>query len=391
MRLSRIPLSAIALRGEGSVLERAGQLTPITPRSFAMNPLLWMAFLRIHDVIRDELGEYFTEVYLPSPSEVSKGYFSPGSTPTEEEIAVKYIQETMPGTMDFPNSFFYFKKKLLDSAPSGVSIPSNVADQMVIYSFSPNSEDMYNQGKRMKEFFNKISSRIGLSIIFVSGIKFSELSNETIMSLYPDGDESLLYYPDKQCWTDENVLLLERELFSFNNEDEILRNSEIKTGLKHKALQVGEFTYWGRVKTRFKRFRFNSTHSKYYVGKYVLDLTRAMDAIIYHNTGDSGFVWPYEIAPYQLHMICSPNRKDKAEYIYDELRRKQISVLFDDRDIPFDQKFEYARILGIPKVIVINDDTNRTDGGVFLVNRETWEQDYTNYVEILKSPDGLKK
>ena len=102
-------------------------------------------------------------------------------------------------------------------------------------------------------------------------------------------------------------------------------------------------------------------------------------------------MWPYEIAPYQLHMICSPNRKDKAEYIYDELRRKQISVLFDDRDIPFDQKFEYARILGIPKVIVINDDTNRTDGGVFLVNRETWEQDYTNYVEILKSPDGLKK
>lgn len=384
MRLSML-FRQEATRTNGSILDCAGQLTPITSRSFAMNPLLWKAFLRIHDVIRDELGEYISEVYLPSPSVVSRDYFSHGSTPTEEEIAVKYIQETMPGAMDFSNSFFYFKEKPLDSAPSGVSIPANVADQMVIYSFSPNSEDMYNQGKIIKEFFKKISSRIGLSIIFVSGIKFSELSNETIMSLYP-GDESLLYYTDEQCWTDENVLLLERELFSFNDADEIIKLNNCE---KHKALQVGEFTYWGRVKTCFKEFGFNSTHSKYYVGKYVLDLTRAMDAILYQNTGEFGFVWPYDISPYKLHLICSNDRMEKAEDIYDKLRREQISVLFDDRYIPFDEKFEYARLLGIPKIIVIGDNTGRTDGGVFLANRETWEQDYTNYVEILKSPDGL--
>ena len=364
-----------ATRTNGSILDCAGQLTPITPRSFAMNPLIWNAFLRIHDVIRDELGEYFSEVYLPSPSVVSREYFSHGSTPTEEEIAVKYIQETMPGAMDFSNSFFYFKEKTLDSAPSGVSIPSKVADQMVIYSFSPNSEDMYNQGKIIKEFFKKISSRIGLSIIFVSGIKFSELSNETIMSLYPDGDESLLYYPDEQCWTDENVLLLERELFSFNDEDEIIKLNKCE---KHKALQVGEFTYWGRVKTCFKEFGFNSTHSKYYVGKYVLNLTRAMDAILYQNTGEFGFVWPYDISPYKLHLICSNDRMEKAEDIYDELRQKNISVLFDDRDIPFDEKFELAKLLGIPKIIVIGDN----DGGIFEVDRATLKQ----HQEILKTP-----
>ncbi len=387
MRLSKMPLRQGVPRTNGAILDCTGQLTPITPRSFAMNPLLWRAFLRIQDVIRDELGEYIPELNMPSPSEVSKGYFSHGSTPTEEEIAIKYIQETMPGAMDFPNSFFYFKKNFLDSAPSGVSIPSNVADQMVIYSFSPNSEDMYNQGKRMKEFFKKISSRIGLSIIFVSGIKFSELSNETIMSLYPEGDESLLYYPDKKCWTDENVLLLEREIFSFNDEDEILRNYEINNCKKHKALQVGEFTYWGQVKTCFKRFRFNSTHSEYYVGKYVLDLTRAMDAILYQNTGESGFVWPYEIAPYKLHLLyCSQSRREMTEYIYKELRNKGFSVFYDDRLIPYKEQLESARSLGIPNIIAKDTRCRHDDGTLILIDRKTWDEKLTNYLRLLETP-----
>ena len=303
----------------------------------------------------------------------------------------------MKGGLSDSKCFFYFNKKLQFNTSHNTlfdnGIQSNANHQLVVYSFTQTDKEMYEQGKVIKALFKKIFERIGLPAFFVQGLTFSVLSNETIMSLFPNGNERLLYYPDSKTWSDKNVLILERELMPFDDEEEILKSYGITSGLyhceEHCALKVGEFIYWGQVKTRYQRFMFDSIHSPFFVGKYIIDLSRAMDALIYHNTGNSGFVWPYDISPYQLHMICSSDRMEKAEYIYDELRRKKISVLFDDRDIPFDEKIELARLLGIPKVIVINDDTNRTDGGVFLVNRETWEQDYTNYVEILKSPDGL--
>ena len=377
MRASRIPLSEIALLNEGSVLKRTDQLTPIATQNMGMNGLLWKGFLNTQEIIRDVLGEEFSEVYLPTPIEVAGGPYSRESAPSEEEIAVKFILET--GTKDLPKSFFYFKKKLLEDAPYGVSISTNVSHQLIVYSFSETAEDMYNQGEIMKMLFNKIFKRIGLSEeIFVSRTRFEEMSNESIMFLYPNGEEHLLHYPSKKLWVDKNSLFFISKKPGFPRD---LNNFE-----EHTALQVGEFIFWGKLKTKYRRFHFESIQAPFYVGKYIIDLSRAMDVIIHQNTGDSGFVWPYEISPYKLHLICSKERIEKAEYIYDELRRKQISVLFDDRDIPFDEKYEFARLLGIPKIIIISEETGRTDARISEVDRTTCNQEFSYYQEILKTP-----
>lgn len=389
MRLSRIPLSAIALRREESIMERTDQLTPIAINNMGMNGLLWMSFLNFQKIIRDVLGEEIPEVNLPTPIEIAKGYDFREAEPSEEEIVVKYVLDTMFGTMDLPKSLFYFKRLLLEDAPYDVTIRSNVSHQLVVYSFSETAEDMDKQNEYMKYLFNKIFKLVNLPVIFVPRSRVGEMSSKSIMSLYPNGEEKLLHYAEKDIWKDKSALLYETVFPSFDNEDTIFKKHGIPNGMnscmEHEALNVGEFISWGHVKTRYKHFHFTTPRAPFYVCKYIIDLSRAMDAIIYHNTGDSGFVWPYDLAPYTLHMICSNNRMEKAEYIYDELRRKQISVLFDDRDIPFDEKFEYARLLGIPKIIVVNDDTKQTDGGLFLVDRETWNKEFTNYWEIPKA------
>ena len=379
MRASRIPLSEIALLNEGSVLKRTDQLTPIATQNLGMNGLLWKGFLNTQEIIRDVLGKEFSEVYLPTPIEVAGGPYSRESAPSEEEIAVKFILET--GTKDLPKSFFYFKKNLLEDAPYGVSISSNVSHQLIVYSFSETAEDMYNQGEIMRNLFNKIFNRIGLSEeIFVSRGRFEELSNESIMFLYPNGEEHLLHYPSK--WVDKNDLLYSLEKTDFPRGFDSFE--------EHTALQVGEFIFWGHVKTRNKRFHFTTSQAPFYVGKYIIDLSRAMDVIIHQNTGDSGFVWPYEIAPYKLHMICTPKRKLKAERIYEELHEKGISVIYDDRDIPFDEQFMFARFLGIPKIIIISEETGRTDARISEVDRATWSEGITDFYEILKTPNRYK-
>lgn len=390
MRMSRIPLSKIALQGKGSVLERTDQLTPISTKNMGMNGPLWSGFLKFQKLIRDILCEEIPEIDLPTPEEVAKGYYFREAEPSEEEVAVKYVLDTMFGTMDLPKSLFYFKRILLEDAPYDVTIRSNVSHQLVVYSFSETAEDMDKQNECMKELFNKIFKLVNLPVIFVPRSRVGEMSSKSIMSLYPNGEEKLLHYAEKDIWKDKNALFYGTVSPSFDNEDTIFKKHGIQNGMnscmEHEALNVGEFISWGHVKTRYKHFHFTTPQAPFYVCKYIIDLSRAMDAIIYHNTGNSGFVWPYAIAPYKLHLVCSPNRKDKAEHIYDELRRKQISVLFDDRDVPFDEQFEYARLLGIPKIIVIGEETGRTDGGIFEVDRKTWGQEFSNYLEILKSP-----
>ncbi len=373
MRLSRILLNK--LRGEGSVLERTDQLTPIATKNMGMNGLLWRSFLNFQKIIRDVLGEEITEVNLPTPIEVANGYYSREAEPSEEEIVVKYVLDTMVGTMDLPKSLFYFKRILLEDAPYDVTIRSNVSHQLVVYSFSETAEDMDKQNEYMKYLFNKIFKLVNLPVIFVPRSRVGEMSSKSIMSLYPNGEEKLLHYAENDIWKDKNALLYSLKKTDFQSSFE-----------EHTALQVGEFISWGHVKTRYKRFHFTTSQAPFYVCKYIIDLSRAMDAIIYHNTGDSGFVWPYEIAPYKLHMICTPKRKVKAERIYEELHKKGISVIYDDRDIPFDEQFMYARFLGIPKIIIISEENRQTDGKISEVDRATWSEEITDFYEILKTP-----
>lgn len=390
MRMSNIPLSETT-RTKGSILEQTDQIVPITSKVMGISGLAWRGFINIQNVIRGVLSRTIPEIDLPTPIEVSKGYYSRESAPSEEEIAVKYILDTMKGTMDLPKSIYYFRRKLWDDAPYDVTIPSAVSNQLVVYSFSETADDMNNQAEIMKELFNKIFKQIHTPFIFVPRSKLEELSSESIMSIYPKGEERLLYYPAKNIWEDQNILCFEEEFLSFDDKETILKKHGIIGGMssceEHNALKIGEFISWGRVKTRYRRFHFQDVHAPFYVGKYIIDLTRVMDAMIYHNTGNSGFVWPYEIAPYKLHLLyCSQSRREMTEYIYKELCDNGFSVLYDDRQIPYKEQFEMARLLGIPNIIAKDTRCRHDDGTLFLIDRKTWDEKFTNYLRLLETP-----
>ncbi len=92
---------------------------------------------------------------------------------------------------------------------------------------------------------------------------------------------------------------------------------------------------------------------KYMVmGCYGIGVGRTAAACIEQNHDEDGIIWPFSIAPY--HVLITPvNVKDQnllsmAEKLYDNLEKRGIDVLLDDRDERAGVKFKDADLIGIP-------------------------------------------
>jgi len=72
-------------------------------------------------------------------------------------------------------------------------------------------------------------------------------------------------------------------------------------------------------------------------------------------------IWPAEIAPYKVHLI-SLNQNAEAEKLYDELRKNNIEVLYDDRDLSAGEKFAEADLIGCPTRLIISKKSLEKNG-----------------------------
>lgn len=93
------------------------------------------------------------------------------------------------------------------------------------------------------------------------------------------------------------------------------------------------------------------------MGCYGIGVTRTLAAIVEQHHDDNGIIWPVSVAPYHAIVIIVDNndsaQKDLAEKIYQELQKKEIEVLLDDREERPGVKFKDADLLGIPVRITV--------------------------------------
>jgi prolyl-tRNA synthetase len=97
------------------------------------------------------------------------------------------------------------------------------------------------------------------------------------------------------------------------------------------------------------------------MGTYGIGLGRLLAAAIEQNHDDKGIIWPIAIAPYQIYLcplrLENHNVAEAAEKLYQNLTRKNLEVLFDDRDESPGVKFNDADLLGIPLRLTISPRT----------------------------------
>jgi prolyl-tRNA synthetase len=102
----------------------------------------------------------------------------------------------------------------------------------------------------------------------------------------------------------------------------------------------------------------DGTRKPFVGGSYGIGVGRAVQTIIETHHDDKGIVWPPQVAPYHAHVIALPVNDDdvkaKAEALVSELEKRDVEVLYDDRDESAGVKFADADLIGIPLRVTVS-------------------------------------
>jgi prolyl-tRNA synthetase len=95
------------------------------------------------------------------------------------------------------------------------------------------------------------------------------------------------------------------------------------------------------------------------MGCYGIGASRLLQCVVEANHDERGIVWPKSVSPYDVHLVgLGLDRGDtaeKAQRLYDALRKAGIEVLYDDRADPTaGVKFNDADLLGFPVRVTVS-------------------------------------
>lgn len=96
------------------------------------------------------------------------------------------------------------------------------------------------------------------------------------------------------------------------------------------------------------------------MGCYGIGIGRLMASVAEVRNDEKGPVWPVTIAPWKLSLVSLYQKNggetidENSQKLYDDLRKKGIDVLWDDRKSSAGEKFADADLLGIPLHFVVS-------------------------------------
>ena len=93
------------------------------------------------------------------------------------------------------------------------------------------------------------------------------------------------------------------------------------------------------------------------MGCYGIGVSRVVAAIAEQFNDESGLLWPSAVAPFHVHVIPvnvkTDIQREKAEYIYQSLKKQGIDTLLDDRPERAGVKFADSDLFGIPVRVTV--------------------------------------
>ena len=93
------------------------------------------------------------------------------------------------------------------------------------------------------------------------------------------------------------------------------------------------------------------------MGCYGIGVTRTLQSIVEQYHDEFGIKWPLNVAPY--HAVIVPinyndqDMKNVADKLYEDLTKKHVEVILDDRDAKPGFKFKDWELIGIPYIITV--------------------------------------
>jgi len=357
---------------------KSGMIRKLSSGQYTWLPLGYKVISKIEKIIREEMNSIGSvEILMPSvqPAELWKeserwDKYGPELLrfsdrhdrsfclgPTYEEVITDLIRKDVSSYKQLPINFFQISSKFRDEIRPRFGVMR--AREFIMkdaYSFHSNEESLNETYELYKSAYKNIFKRLLLDFTIVDADSGNIGGNESheFHVIAETGEDDLLL--DKSM----NGMNLEIAKIKFkeNNLDAILN----KENLQHvKGIEVGHIFKLGQKYTEKMKTKISTKDSKtvnIFMGCYGIGVSRIVAAAIEQNNDERGIKWPKSISPFDAIIIEIDGYKDSkvrifSETIYNNLKKKGIDLLLDDRDLKMGNKLNDFELMGIPYAIII--------------------------------------
>lgn len=312
-------------------------------------------------------------------SETDKGTYC--LAPTAEEAITIFAENRITSHKQLPVVFYQIGPKFRNEIRNrGYLLRGKEFLMFDLYSFDKDEESMIKTYNKIKQVYFETFKEIGLDIVAVAADNGSMggKNSEEIMALSKIGEDTILF--DKETNQGLNVEILEREdAESYLKENYHIEN--IKKLKEEKACELGHIFALGTKYSDSMDIKFideQNNRKPFYMGCYGIGVSRVLgliyeNNIIKENENVVGYSLPISVTPYYLYIISNDKKKDIAQNMYNQFLDKDVEVIIDDVKGSIGEKIRNAKILGIPYMAIIGNNTEE------------------GFAEIERTKDGAKK
>ena len=357
---------------------KSGMIRKLSSGQYTWLPLGYKVITKIEKIIREEMNSIGSvEILMPSvqPAELwqeSERWDQYGPEllrfsdrhdrnfcfgPTYEEVITDLIRKDVSSYKQLPINFFQISSKFRDEIRPRFGVMR--AREFIMkdaYSFHSDEESLNETYELYKSAYKNIFKRLMLDFTIVDADSGNIGGNESheFHVIAETGEDDLLL--DKSM----NGMNLEiaKVKFKENNLDAILN----KENLRHvKGIEVGHIFKLGQKYTEKMKTKISTKDSKtvnIFMGCYGIGVSRIVAAAIEQNNDERGIKWPKSISPFDAMIVEIDGHRDSkvrgfSETIYNNLKKKGIDLLLDDRDLKMGNKLNDFELMGIPYAIII--------------------------------------
>lgn len=317
--------------------------------------------------------------------------------PTAEEAITVFVENRITSHKQMPVAFYQIGPKFRNEIRNrGYLLRAKEFLMFDLYSFDKNEEAMMQTYNKVKEVYLETFKEIGLDIVMVAANNGSMggSNSEEVMALSRIGEDTILF--DKETNQGLNIEVLEKE-----NAEEYLKENyginNISNLQQEKACELGHIFALGTKYSESMNIKFtdNQNNSKpFYMGCYGIGVSRALglvyeNNVIRENERVIGFSLPVSITPYYLYIISNENKKDIAEELYGQFTDRNVEIIIDDVKSSIGEKIRNAKILGIPYIAILGNDTE--EGFVELERTKDGAKRVMKIEELIENVQNMKK
>ena len=319
----------------------------LQPRSIWDKSNRWNQYTEENDImfhIKNNFGEY-------------------GLAPTAEECATIFGANRLLSYKQLPTTYYQIGEKFRKEIRArGYLFRPRTFVMMDAYSFDKNEEDMHKTFKQMHDVYMNIFKKIGINIVPVisDGGTMGGRVSEEFQAITKLGEDIILY--------DKNTNIgINKEVLSFKDKETFinkLNGISLNKMEEVNSVELGNNFELGTKYSDLMEMYYqdeNGNNKPFYMGCYGIGLGRIIATIIENNVlikdeKIKGFVIPYNVAPYKVHIVYSEQNKDKAIELYERLLENNIQCIIDDREnLILGNKINDVALLGTPKLIVLGN------------------------------------